>query len=266
MRILLFFCLLSFTARAQDFSAYRYGVFKRNNASLPYRILYPLHFDSSHAYPVVIFLHGAGHKGNDNEAQLNIGGLFFLREANREKFPAIVIFPQCPVTDSWAYFDNTIDSATGLAKDWSFPFRSKAQEPVLLLKGLLDSLHSKPFTDSNRIYIGGLSQGGMGVLDMIARYPDFFAAAFPMCGAGKEKTAGNFAGKVALWFFHGEKDDIVPVSFSRNFYKRLQKLGADVKYTEYPGVFHNCWNNAFAEKELLPWLFSKVRQAHPDRR
>jgi predicted peptidase len=252
--------LFSIAANAQDFSAYKYASFARGDGQLPYRILYPLNFDTTRAYPLVIFLHGAGHKGDDNEIQLNIGGAFFLRNENRTRFPAIIIFPQCPAADSWAYFENTLDSATGLAKNWYFPFRNRPQPPIALLKGLLDSLRTLRTIDTNRVYIGGLSQGGMGVLDMIARYPAYFAAGFPMCGAGKEKTAANFAGQVALWFFHGGKDDIVPPSFSRDYYKRLQKLHADVKYTEYPGVFHNCWGNAFGEKDLLPWLFSKSRK------
>jgi predicted peptidase len=100
----------------------------------------------------------------------------------------------------------------------------------------------------------------MGVYDMIARYPDIFAAAFPICGAGKVSTADRFAKQVALWIFHGEKDDIVPVSFSRQYYKRLKRHDADVQYSEYPEVKHNSWTNAFAEKELLRWLFSKSKK------
>ena len=95
---------------------------------------------------------------------------------------------------------------------------------------------------------------------MIARYPGIFAAAFPICGAGKLTTAKDFADKVALWIFHGSDDEIVPVYFARNFYKRLAKLNADVKYSEYPGVHHNSWVNAFGEKDLLNWLFSKTKK------
>jgi predicted peptidase len=86
-----------------------------------------------------------------------------------------------------------------------------------------------------------------------------FAAAFPICGAGLTSTSRNFAKKVALWIFHGEKGEVVPTYFSRDYYKRLQKLGSDVKYTEYPGVHHDSWNKVFAEPELLSWLFSKSK-------
>jgi predicted peptidase len=254
------FILAASIARSQVFADYQKQTFTGSTGQLPYRILYPLAFDSSAKYPVLIFLHGSFEKGTDNEAQLNIGGRYFLREENRKNFPAIIIFPQCPVFDSWAYFDNQIDSVTGLAKNWDFPFRKKPTDITGLLKELLDSIVNRSFVDQSRIYIGGLSQGGMGVFDMVARYPGFFAAAFPICGAGKINTAKEFASQTALWIFHGEKDEIVPPYFSRDFYKRLIKLGADVKYTEYPGVHHNSWGNAFAEKDLLPWLFSKSKK------
>ena len=254
------FLVLTCSSRAQVLSEYQYAYYNSNKGQLPYRILYPLDFDTIRSYPVLVFLHGAFEKGTDNNAQLNIGGRYFLREENRKDFPAIVIFPQCPADDSWVYFDTKIDSTTGLAKEWNFPFLKKPTNPTELLKKLLDSLLTLHFVDRSRIYIGGLSQGGMGVYDIIARYPEIFAAAFPICGAGRVSTAKNFAGKTALWIFHGDKDDIVPVYFSRDFYKHLQKLGADVKYTEYPGVFHNSWVNAFAEKDLLPWLFSKAKK------
>lgn len=253
------FCFCFLAVKSQDLSSYDYGIYRIGYEALPYRILYPVAFDSTRTYPVVVFLHGAFERGHDNESQLNIGGRYFLREENRKNFPAIVIFPQCDHSYVWADFETQIDSATGLAKKWYFPFRKKPSVPVQLLKALLDSLCTKPFVDTKRIYVGGISQGGMGVYDLVARYPDLFAAAFPICGAGLTGTAKNFAKKVSLWIFHGDKDDVVPVYFSRDYYKRLQKLGSDVKYTEYPGVHHDSWNKVFTEPELLTWLFGKSK-------
>jgi predicted peptidase len=260
-RYILFFIFVwaGLAAQSQDLLEYEYGTYWKGGESLPYRILYPLSFDSTRAYPVIVFLHGAYERGRDNESQLRIGGRYFLKEENRKKFPAIIIFPQCSNEYIWAEFETRLDSATGLAKKWYFPFRKKPSVPVQLLKELLDSLGAKPYVDKSRIYTGGLSQGGMGVFDLVARYPDMFAAAFPICGAGPVSTAKNFGKKVALWIFHGEKDEVVPTYFSRDYFKRLQKLGSDVKYTEYPGVHHDSWNNAFAEPELLTWLFSKSK-------
>lgn len=252
-------CCTALAGRSQDFSAYQYGLFQGKDAGLLYRILYPGHFDTTHAYPLIVFLHGALARGNDNESQLLVAGAFFLKEENRKKFPAIVIFPQCPGYTVWADFSTEIDSTTGQAKKWHFPFHKKPSEPVELLKGLLDSLCSKRFVNARQVYIGGLSQGGMGVFDMAARYPDLFAAAFPICGAGPVSTAKKFAGKMSMWIFHGDRDDVVPVRFSRDYFNRLKKLGSDVRYTEYPGVYHDSWNNAFAEPELMSWLFSKSK-------
>jgi predicted peptidase len=114
--------------------------------------------------------------------------------------------------------------------------------------------------DLSRIYVGGLSQGGMGVLDLISRYPETFTAALSICGAGNSSTVKRFAGKVSLWLFHGSIDEIVPTSFSREYNKKLLKAGADVQYSEYPGVSHNSWVNAFNEPSLLYWLFSKRKK------
>ena len=251
--------VLSLSLRAQDLNQYKKEIFTSKEQLLPYRILYPLAFDSGKKYPLLIFLHGAYEKGNDNEAQLDIGGRYFLADSNRRNFPAVIVFPQCPSNDLWAYFDTEFDSLGNL-KRAIFPFRKEPTPVVSLLKQLLDSLMPLSFIDMSKIYIGGLSQGGMGVFDMIARYPDVFAAAFPICGAGKVSTADKFAKRTALWIFHGADDDVVPVHFSRQFYQKLKKLGADVRYTEYPGVRHESWINAFHEKDLLSWLFSKSKK------
>jgi predicted peptidase len=244
----------------QNLNEYQRGIVRRDNRQLPYRILYPMNFDVATKYPLLIFLHGAFEKGNDNEAQLNIGGRYFLTDSNRRNFPALIVFPQCPVDDSWAYFETELDSSTGRLKRLNFPFSKQPTEIGLLLKELLDSLINLSFVDKNKVYVGGLSQGGMGVYDLIARYPNLFAAAFPICGAGKISTASKFAPHTAIWIFHGKDDDIIPVYFSQQFYHKLKKLRADVRYTEYPEVKHNSWVNAFKEPQLLPWLFSKAKQ------
>jgi predicted peptidase len=262
MKIFFAFFLITFSAlaAAQDLNEYKKEIFKTSDGQLPYRILYPSNFDSTKKYPLLIFLHGAYNKGMDNEGQLAIGGRYFLRDENRKSFPSLIIFPQCPANESWAYFETDLDSATGLAKAWRFPFRNRPTPVTALLKKLIDSLLAKSFVDQQKIYIGGLSQGGMGVYDIVARYPETFAAAFAICGAGKVSTADKFAKEVSLWIFHGDQDDIVPVSFSRWYYKKLKKLDADVRYSEYSGVKHDSWVNALQEKDLLPWLFSKSRK------
>ena len=110
------------------------------------------------------------------------------------------------------------------------------------------------------MYIGGLSLGGFGTFDMIERYPKFFAAAFPICGGGDTMMASKYSKIIAVWLFHGDIDKSVDVKNSRQYYAALQNLHAEVKYTEYPGVGHNSWDNVFVEKELLPWVLSHAKK------
>ncbi|MEO7531351.1 MAG: prolyl oligopeptidase family serine peptidase [Sediminibacterium sp.] len=262
MRNLVCIWLLLFTglfAPAQDLSAYQKNLFTNNDIQLPYRLLYP-QGDSTKKFPLIIFLHGAFERGNDNEAQLNIGGNFFMRDSIRQKYPAYILFPQCPTNDTWVYFENQIDFTTGYAKDWNFPFRKEPTVISDLLKKLIEQLLTSGKIDLSRVYIAGLSQGGMGVLDMIARYPDIFAAGISICGAGEPLTSKLFERKVALWMFHGDKDPVVPIDFSKQFYKRLKRDNSIVRYTVYAGVEHNSWVNTFKEPDLMRWLFAQGKK------
>lgn len=252
-------CFTVLVTSAQDRSVYEKHVFTDKGNGLPYRLLSPL-TNSGQKFPLIIFLHGAFERGNDNESQLNIGGRFFLRDSIRQKYPAYVVFPQCPADITWAYFENQVDYSTGYAKDWNFPFRKEPTSVSALLKKLIDQLIASGNVDSSRIYIAGLSQGGMGVLDLIARYPETFAAGLSICGAGEPATTKLFAGKVALWLFHGDQDPVVPKEFDQQFYKRLKRAGSIVRYSEYRGVEHNSWINAFAEPELMSWLFAQGKK------
>lgn len=254
---LLFFAVLQ--GSAQDLSAYQEGYYQLYDFVLPYRLLAPKNF-SEQKQPLLIFLHGAFEKGTDNQKQLRIGGKFFLRDSIRERYPAYILFPQCPTDDSWAYFENQIDLTTGYAKDWVFPFRKDPTNVSAVLKQLVDSLLRTGKIDPAQIYIAGLSQGGMGVLDLIARYPDFFAAGISMCGAGNPSTTRLFAGKVSLWLFHGDIDPVVPSTFSEQFNRRLKREHAAVRFNLYHGVAHDCWLKAFAEPDLMSWLFAQKKQ------
>jgi predicted peptidase len=247
-------------AQAQDspFSAYSNEVYVHNGDTLRYRMLIPANYDIHKSYPLVIFLHGAGERGSDNAAQLLHGGSLFLKDSIRKEFPSFVIFPQCPQDSTWAPLRLNRDSAgkvTGLA------FLPNDREPVpgQLVKSLLDSLLKTGKINSKKVYIGGLSLGGMGTFDLLTRYPNVWAAGFPICGAGDAGTAARFA-KVPVWIFHGGADPVVPVTFSQQYYKALKELHAPVQYTEYPGVGHNSWDNVFAEPGLLKWLFSNSKK------
>jgi predicted peptidase len=101
--------------------------------------------------------------------------------------------------------------------------------------------------------------GGMGTFEILWRKPGFFAAAFPICGGGDPAKVSTYGHQYPIWVFHGDKDNVVLPSNSRLMVGALKSVAADVQYTEYPGVFHNSWDNAFAEPALLPWLFKQTK-------
>ncbi len=246
------------SVHSQDFSLYQKKQFTRGGDILPYRILYPVSYDNRKAYPLIIVLHGSGQRGSDNEKQLLHGGDLFLRDSIRNHYPAIIIFPQCSAFSSWSFFQFRWDAPSKKLL-LTFPLRDQPMPYLRLVKELADSLAESGIADPGRLYIGGLSMGGFGTFDIIARYPGFFAAAFPICGGGDTAMASAIAGKTAVWIFHGSADPLVSVEYSRQYYHALQQHGADVLYSEYPGVRHDSWDSAFAEKNLLPWLFSKTK-------
>lgn len=249
------FVLVSTMGWAQDKSLFQKDVFTQGSLRLPYRILYPEQYDASKKYPLIVFLHGAGERGHDNEAQLTHGANFFLE--NRAKFPAIVIAPQCPEDGFWANVD--VKTVNG---KWIFAFgKTDVPTPAMqLAMGLVKEWLSSGKVDKQQVYIGGLSMGGMGTFEMLWRMPNVFAAAFPICGGGDVTKAKKYAKHTAVWVFHGAKDNVVPVKRSQEMVQALQAAKAVVLYTEYPEANHNSWDNAFREPELMPWLFLHKRQ------
>jgi predicted peptidase len=252
-----FLMTLPVFVNAQDVSSYEKKEFISKTDTLRYRILYPKNYVKSKAYPVITFLHGSGERGNNNEAQLTHGGKLFLNDTLRNEFPAIVIFPQCPRDSMWRYITSKRDTTSPTGRLIDFSMTASVPTPTRLVKMLLDSLVKRKVADAKRMYIGGLSLGGFGTFNMIERYPGYFAAAFPICGGGDTASAKRFAKNTAVWIFHGDKDQSVSVQYSRDYYAALKKLNAEVRYTEYPNVGHNSWDNAFAEKDLMYWMFRK---------
>lgn len=242
---------------AQDNSQYEKKEFIRHNDTLRYRVLYPENYNPAKKYPLILLLHGAGERGNDNEAQLIHGSGLFTDPANRQQYPAIVVFPQCPRNDFWARIDrdpNRKDSLNGLY----FPSERPIGKSLGLVSELLDSLAA--IVNTKKIYVGGLSMGGMGTFELLWRKPGFFAAAFPICGGGDPAKVKEYARKFPIWVFHGDKDNTVLPANSRLMVNALKAAGAKVKYTEYPGVGHNSWDNAFKEPDLLKWLLSQKKK------
>jgi predicted peptidase len=241
---------------AQDLSVYEKKLFINGKDTLRYRILYPENYKKRKAYPLIVFLHGSGERGDNNEAQLMHGGDLFIKENIRKEFPAIVIFPQCPKDSTWARFrrDANTDERTAMIQE-------TPTMPQQLVKQLMDELSKSGTVNSKQIYLGGLSLGGMGTYDLLIRYPEYFAAAFPICGATKPPLYIEKAGSIPVWIFHGALDKSVSPTFDRELYKGLLAKGIQTaKYTEYPQAAHNSWDSAFAEPKLLPWIFSNKKK------
>jgi predicted peptidase len=261
---LVLFLSLAISSLGQDKNLYEKQLFILGEDTLRCRILTPLDFSPTRKYPLVVFLHGSGERGNDNESQLAWGSDFFADSLSRIRYPAIVVFPQCPANEYWANITRSgaKDSVGGIGFDTT----AATRKPLDLVFHFIDTLMANGGIDPQRIYLGGLSMGGYGTFEALWRRPDLFAAAFPICGGGSPEKARSYAAGLPIWVFHGDADPIVPVTLSRNMVQALKKQNAKVKYTEYPGVGHDSWKNAFNEKELMGWVFSQRKTGKPKKR
>jgi predicted peptidase len=226
-----------------------------SGTSYRYQVYVPPDWNKGKKWPVILFLHGAGERGDDGLAPTQVGIASAIRlHMDRVRF--IVVIPQCR-KDSW----------------WSAPVME-----TQALKALDQSM--KEFRgDPERVYLTGISMGGYGTWDMAFRYPGRFAAFAPICGgirppgrvtlpegspfadpkADPYALVAQMVGKTPVWIFHGGADNVVPVAESQNMNDALKAAGANVKYTEYPGVGHNSWDRAYAEPDFFPWLLAQRR-------
>jgi predicted peptidase len=241
-----FFCITCISITQAQISRFSYERFINKGDTLKYRQLYP-DADTLRKYPLVIFLHGSGERGNDNEAQLKWGVMNFAEDQNMIMHPAFVIAPQCPPNMGWGNFSNNRTSLDMRL----LPTPSK---PMELLIMLIHQVIKKLPIDSNRIYITGLSMGGYGTYDAIERYPNLFAAAVPVCGGGDVSRAASIA-HIPIWIFHGAEDPAVNPLFSIDMAAALTRAGAHPGFTQYPEVGHFSWLGAYSDKLMLEWMF-----------
>lgn len=252
-RVIIFVLLISSVCA---FAQFKSASFMVNGENLPYQIMFPESYNESKQYPLVVFLHGSGERGSDNQKQLTHGKQFLIDNFYNGQYEAIVIVPQCPADSYWSnVVRHQIDSKMTL----TFGLGDKPTKTMETLILLIENWMSSGKVDIKNVYAGGLSMGGMGTFELLWRMPHTFAAAFPICGGADINKLPLYAQNTAVWIFHGSDDSVVPVQFSRDIYTRLKELECDTKYTEYEGVNHNSWDNVFQEKALVPWLFSKHR-------
>ena len=200
---------------------------------LPYFLHLPEDYDSDseRRWPLVLFLHGAGERGSDLDSAMG-HGIPKLAEAGRE-FPFVIATPQCPESSQWV-------------------------AELTTLAGLLDDVAADYRIDRSRIYATGLSMGGFGTWSLAIRYPERFAAIAPICG-GLWLQGVDRIRHLPVWTFHGEEDKIVPIDSTEEIVAGLEVLGADVRFTRYPGVGHDSWTRTYDNPDLYDWLLAHRR-------
>lgn len=217
-----------------------------------YVVYVPYEYTPQTEIPMIVFLHGAGERGQNGLVQTEVGLATSIRR-HPERWKAIVVFPQCPAGRYYNEIEEDID---------------------LCINKTLKEYN----IDRKRIYLTGLSMGGFGTWIYGAKHADMFAALVPICGGGElafikqrlerpgipDETPQDVEQRVQrlkdmpIWAFHGADDDVVPVDCTRNFVQKIKDAGGTkILYTEYPGVKHNSWVKAYEESELPKWLFSQ---------
>lgn len=216
-----------------------------------YRLRTPSKVEKGKTYPLILFLHGAGERGDDNRAQMRHFPELWRRAEFAKKFDAFVVAPQCRKGKKWVEIPWSTTRSTPLPKEPS-------DQMAVALLALEKTLKEHP-VDRRRLYLTGLSMGGYGSWYLAARHPERFAAVGPICGGGPEAQAAKLVG-LPLWAWHGDEDRAVPVERSRKMIAAIRKAGGKPKYTELAGVGHGSWVQAYHPDALLPWMFRQRRK------
>ena len=229
--------------------------FVKDGYTLPYRLHAPGKCEEGVRYPLVLFLHGAGERGNDNTKTLVHGVLPMCRYAMKHG-DAFVVAPQCPNGRKW------------VERNWSEKSMKRPETPsaeMAAVMALVKSLVARYPVDANRVYVTGISMGGFGTWDIVPRMPGFFAAMMPICGGVDENTAALYkdGNNLGIRIFHGGADGVVSTDYSRRMDKALTAAGIVHGYTEYLGVGHDSWTQTYANDANLGWMFGRRRTA-PD--
>lgn len=258
LKIFTLISLLAATAFARNpESGFLNRTFVSGTTAYRYQVFVPADWNHHSKWPVILFLHGSGERGDDGLLQTDVGLAHAIRK-RLQKLPAIVVMPQCRNHKAWTDPDMEAQALAAL------------EQSIKEFRG-----------DPDRVYLTGLSMGGYGSWDLAAKYPNKFAAVVIICGGihgPKGETWLNVpltndptvqdpyletarrVGHTPLWIFHGADDDTVPVEESRKMVEALKKTDGNYKYTEYPGVKHVSWDRAYAEPELFPWLLQQTLQ------
>lgn len=224
--------------------------YKNSDTTLPYRIYIPFNYNPENEYPIFVNLHGAGHRGNDNEKHLGFVTTM-LTVSDIPLSDSIIIFPQCPVDNKW------VDTDWGKGS-YSLDAVPESNELRALVE-LIEKIKSEYSVDEKRIYACGLSMGGYGVWNLLMRHPDLFAGGIAMCAAADPSKASVLV-DMPIWAIHGAKDPTVPVDGSREIVNAIKAAGGTkIEYTELPNNQHDVWTYTYANANIFRWLYSQVK-------
>lgn len=229
---------------------FTWGNHQEGDTTLPYRMYVPFNYSPEKSYPLIVNLHGAGYRGNDNTKPLNqMGPLFNIKDIPVDE--AIVIVPQCPEGQKW------VDT------DWSVgSYRLDAvpeSNEIKAVLSLIDKVQKDYSVDASRIYACGFSMGGYATWNLLMNHPDLFCAGIAMCGAG-DPTKANVLKDIPVWAIHGAQDPTVPVAGSREMVDAIKTAGGDkIYYTELPDNQHDVWTYTYSNYDIFNWLFQQKK-------
>ena len=252
LRLILLLCVPAVVCAQSDLltvaDEFRAGEVQIDGRSYPYRLLEPLPLQRSQQRPLLVFLHGAGERGDDNVSQLQWLPELMVQPDRRKRLPCFLLAVQCPRGEQW------VDVPWGERDPRATPATpSRAMRAV---QRALAEVMANPLVDPARVYVTGLSMGGYGTWDLVARQRHLFAGAVAVCGGGDPMVVRQTLGMpIEIW--HGANDGVVPVQRARVMAEQYRVLGLTPRYFEEASAGHGVWQQAYAEGQSMTWLFGQ---------
>ncbi len=202
---------------------------ENEKGTLKYILTTPSDFDASESLPMIVFLHGAGERGDDLEL-LKVHGIpkLFTKNEDHGGLRVITVSPQCAQERTWYDFKWDVIS-------------------------LIDEVADKYNVDKSKIALCGISMGGFGTWEIALQIPEKFSKIAPICGGGMSWRAW-YLRNTPIRVYHGGRDDIVPLCMSETMVNAIRLQGGNVEFTVYDDLGHDCWTRAFEQTDLVPWL------------
>ncbi len=224
--------------------------------SMPYRLFVPDDYSALNKYPLILYLHGGGGRGDDNLAQVEYGATILIGSTIQAMEKSFVLVPQCPKRAQWLNTNFKNRPFLNYQQD-----KIPESETMKMVIELITKLQNEFSIDPTRLYATGPSMGGSGTWDIITRYPNLFAAAVPINGVSDPSKAIQVA-NLPIWAFHGENDEVSDINNTRNMIRALRNLGSNCRFTEYKNEGHIIDGKVYDKNEHFLWLFKQKK--NPD--